>query len=116
MTTLSAILWTHELSMSAKIIAEETAPQPGREYDAGEIRRRAAELYRNCQPGVPLTSIGVSLVQALRSRLHDAELVFIGAAPFERAWAAAYQAAKDEWPKIQAHAEKMRAAAAALEL
>lgn len=92
--TMSAIVWTHELAMSAKIIAAESQPQPEREALAGDIRIRAAEFVQHCQPGVPLTAIGESLVQAFRSRLADPYVNFIGADPFERAWADAYAAAK----------------------
>lgn len=84
------VVWTHELSISARIIAEESAPQPDREQLAKDIRDRARELHTHCMIGTPLTAIGVDCVQMLRSRLNDPYVTFVGAAPFERAWSAAW--------------------------
>lgn len=88
-------IWSHELSISARIIAEESAPQPDREELAKDIRERARELADYCMIGTPLTAVGVDCVKALRSRLGDPYVSFTGSGPFERAWSEAYSAAKD---------------------
>jgi hypothetical protein len=87
------VIWTHELSMSARIIAAERAPQPDREANAKDIRDRARELADYCMIGTPLTACGVECVQALRSRLSDPYVTFVGRDPFERAWAEAWAVA-----------------------
>lgn len=88
-------IWSHELSMSARMIAEESAPQPEREQLAKDIRDRARELAEHCMIGTPLTAVGVDCVQMLRSRLADHYVTFVGSAPFERAWSEAWAAAKE---------------------
>jgi hypothetical protein len=88
--TIRAVVWTHELAASARLIAEDRSPQPDREPLANDIRERARELVSFCRVGTPLTEIGVGCVQQFRSRIADPYVSFVGVEPFHRAWSEAW--------------------------
>jgi hypothetical protein len=90
---MTNIVWSPELAAAVAAIASDDQEQDEFRLDlAQDVRDRAHEFNAWAQVGIPLTDLGMGLMQQLRSRLADPCLKFSAAAELERAWSVAYNA------------------------
>jgi hypothetical protein len=85
---MTNVTWTRECSECAREVAAH--------HYSPDVRSRAEEIYRGARIGQTLTPLNVEFITAMRSRFDPfiSDPSKSAQAAFERAWSAAWDAAK----------------------